>query len=291
MRNSLRRRLPRALLRCLATAGTAAVCGVCAGNVDAQTTPVEPLPYTGVLRVTGSAAGGTQQQNSFGTTDFFAYHRGHNDPAVVKAETRLQAEFSYGNAKKPGQSRVTSTEMAYLEALQSVALVSLRGDTTASHLKDWQPQSWIYGVASVYHHIAFGLDREQSYGVGLKRSLNSGWSFSADIRHIQQTFDGPADFTSWGLGLRESYSVSRFLGTAPNVRVVSFSESLEVVPAFASEDAVKARGIAAVSLPIVNRFSWDLSFGTDYLGNAAPGSKKWYWKATLVGLSYAFGAP
>lgn len=270
---------------------TVSIVALCESNAHAQAAAGDPPPYTGTIKITGSAAGGTQQQNTLGTTDFFAYHHGQHDPDALKAETRLQFDFAYGNAKKPGQSRVTSSAMAYFEALQMIALASLSGNAAATRPADWRPQSWLYAVGSLYHHLAFGLEREQAIGVGVRRSLDAGWSFGADIRYIKQTFDGQDDFSSWGVGLRESYAVSRTLGAAPSLRVLAFSQVFEVVPAFSSRDAVKARGVVNLSLPLVNRFAWDLSFGTDYLGNAAPGSKKWYWKATLAGLSYAFGAP
>jgi len=256
--------------------------------VAAQSSDSASRPLAINARVTGSAASGTQQQNAV-NLNLSAGNSSADDTKRGADATRGRFEFAYGNGKKPGQDRITTTEMFYGELVESVAITNgpLQKDAQGNDEQGRAPL-WLQGVASTYHHIAFGLDHERSFGIGLNYTAQSGFSASADFRHVRQSFAAQSDLSAWGVGLRQTYTFQKGISPAPDRRVVAIGESIEVVPLFNTADPVKARGLLSFTLPLVAGFTWETSFGIDYLSNADPGSKDLYWKFNVGGIGYSF---
>jgi hypothetical protein len=151
--------------------------------------------------------------------------------------------------------------------------------------------SWVYGIAAWYHHIAFDLDLQQAYGLGVARDGVDGipgLALAADIRHVEESFNSQSDFSSWAARVHQSYARSWVAGPGGATRVFVFAESFELMPMFSSADALQARSLVRFALPVTAALSVPISVGADYLGNASPGFKRLYWKST-IGVEWNFG--
>ena len=162
-------------------------------------------------------------------------------------------------------------------------------DPWAARPGDGGTRTWLYAIASGYHHIAFGLESETGVGLGISHDLSAipGLAVAVDLRHIKEIFDGQPSFSSWAVRIHETYSVTWMVGPPNAPRPIILAESVEIIPAFASSKALQARALARLSLPIVAGLTTDVAFGLDYMRNATPKAKPRYWKATL-GLGYQF---
>jgi hypothetical protein len=261
-----------------------------AGPVRAQAVAVPAdTSWDGSANLNVSAAQGTQSQSLLTVALAVAHNTGLT-PSELQAQSRVRAEFSYGMAQKPGQDSITTSEMAYGEVRQSFdarQLMSAFGGRVSPRASA-STDVWLYALASAYHHIAFGLDDEQAYGAGLACDvpLLSGLSVASDLRHIHERFVADYMFSGWAARLYESYTVSWILDPAEK-RIVTLTESVELIPAFASSGALQGRTLVVLSLPVVRRLNVNFTGGLDYMRNTPSGYTPRYWKTT-AGISYNF---
>jgi hypothetical protein len=286
-------------LRFVAVLSCALVAGfrteLCAQDQSAQTAATDARKG-GSVSVTGGASGGTAQQNSL-TVDAVAFVEPGLDPNGFHSIFNLHAQTNYTNAQKTGQSRIVTTDMRYLEGRESF---DLRRHPEGAHGQGASSPLWLYAVVSGYHHIAFGLNSEAAVGGGLSFAVPHvpGLAADADLRYIAERLDGGPDVDAMAMRLHESFShtwtqdqpaPSNCSCVQPPPRVVAtVGESFEIVPAFGHSDALQARFLVTLTIPVNNGFSFQTAFATDYLENAAPGYQPRYWKSS-VGINYAFG--
>ena len=251
-----------------------------------------PPPFGGSFTFSGSIAEGTQQSTTLGTAFFYSYSQGVKRDQL-QGNTRIRLEGTYNTGKKPGQDRVTSAELYYGELRQAVdarQFLSLFRGSLSARATD-ETRLWLYGVASAYHHIAFGLDLEQAYGIGLAYDFVSlpGLALAVDLRHIDEEFDGQESFSSWAMRLHMTHSTVRVIGAnESSSTTLILSESVEVIPPFESSEALQARAFVDVRIPLARGFQANLTLGGDYMQNAPPATKDTYWKSSL-GITYNFG--
>jgi hypothetical protein len=255
--------------------------------------PEDDSTWGGNANLNAQLQGGTQQQNSVSLFASSFQERGRT-PRELLLNLRERFDFGYGNAKKPGNERITTTEMLYGEARISADAHQLFSATRGSVLARDSAAgtgTWVYGIAAWYHHIAFDLHVQQAYGVGVARDHIGGipgLAIAVDVRHVQESFDSQPDFASWAARVHQSYSHSWVIGPAGATRVFLLGESLELIPMFKSAAAFQARSLVSIALPITGTLSVPIAFGSDYLGNASFGFKPLYWKTT-IGLQWTFG--
>jgi len=176
--------------------------------------------------------------------------------------------------------------MYYLEVRGATDLGELLG---AERRADEDSGVWAFGMSSVLHTIAFGLDTERVFGAGVSYDVRTvpGLSVSADLRYIDERFETQPNFSSWGMGLRQSYDTQWKVGTAPSERIFRFSEAVDIIPAFESNDALQMKAVVILAIPIVNNWAMPITYGSDYMRNVPPGFKPHYWKTTF-GVTYTF---
>jgi hypothetical protein len=254
--------------------------------------PENDTAWGGTSTLNGQFSGGTQQQNSISLFSTMFVERGRT-PEQLLINARARFEVGYGNAKKPEHDRITTTEMIYGEtrvAANARQLVSAFGGSTPLRT-DNTAHTWIYGIAAWYHHIAFDVDLQQAYGVGVSHDNLGGiahLAIAADLRHVQQHFGSQPDFSSWAVRVNQSYLYNWKVGKPGASRDFSFSETIEGTPMLASADATQARSLIKFGLPVTAALSVPISLSADYLGNASAGFKRIYWKTT-VGVEWTFG--
>jgi hypothetical protein len=262
------------------TAGTAAATRATAAA------PTDDSAWGGTINVNAQISGGTQQQNVL-TLFSTAFHEAGRTPSALHVNSRARFDLAYGNAKKSGQDRITTTEMRYGElrlAANARQLLSSLGGSVPNR-GSTNTRFWLYGIAAWYHHLAFDLDLQQAYGVGAAYDLPAvrGLAVAADVRRVHEQFATQPDFSSWALRVHQSYS------HVWSPRDVRFAESIELTPMFDSTEAFQARTLFRLVLPVAKSLSVPVAFGSDHVGNPSPGFKKHYWKST-IGVEFNFGS-
>jgi hypothetical protein len=133
--------------------------------------PADDSSWKGPSNLNAQLSAGTQPQNPvslFATT----FHGRGRTPDELLVNSRVRFDVGYGNAQKPGQDRITTTEMLYGETRVSADATQWRSafdgsisprETTAAS------GSWIDDIAAWYHHIAFDLSLQQAHGAGVAR--------------------------------------------------------------------------------------------------------------------------
>jgi hypothetical protein len=268
----------RHLTRCFGIAGAAAIVAVIpSGNAFAQGASGAPPVTRGAVSINVASSNGTQRQNSVTSLITVSNEAGRGTGALHRL-LKLRGDVGYGTAQKAEQPKITTNELFYGELQYAL-------DVTAG-----DRDNWVYGIASAYHHLAFGLRVEQAYGAGITYDVNAvpGLVVGADLRHIDERFNVGPDFSSWAARVNETYSHIWTQGTGAAARNFVFTEAVEVTPAFKSSRALQGRLFTTVALPLTTRFSVPVTYGVDELRNAAPGYKPRYSKLT-IGLSYSFG--
>jgi hypothetical protein len=147
-----------------------------------------------------------------------------------------------------------------------------------------------YGIASGYHHIAFDLKLQKSYGAGLSIAVPalSQLAVSGDVRHIDQAFGSVPPFASWAGRVHQSLSHRWTVGT--NKLPFTVGETVEVILPFETAQALQTHAGVEFIIPVVKSLSIPLVYATDYVRNAPPGFRPRYWKSS-VQIRYAFGNP
>jgi hypothetical protein len=236
---------------------------------------------TGSINISFSAAGGTQSRRDVsGQIDL-----GFKGGTDVPRQTRVRFEGAYGTAQKPDQAKVVATDWYYGELRHSVDARRLfGGDNQTTDL-------YLYGVASAFHQLAFDLELEQAYGVGLMYDVRQvpGLAVSADLRYIHEQFGAQDDFSSWAIRMHQSYSHTWTVAAGtPGERIFTFGQSVEITPAFESADALQMRTGLSFGIPLVSNWSMPIAFGSEYMRNVSDRFKRHYWK-TSIGVTYTFG--
>jgi hypothetical protein len=250
----------------------------------------QAMAWGGAANGNFSLSGGTQQQNVMSVL-FVAFVDAGRTPDKLHTNARVRADLAYGNAKKQDEPRIKTNEMLYGELRVSADAKQLVGSFRGSiPQRADTTRFWLYSVASVYHHVAFGLTSEQAYGVGVAYDVRAlpGLAVALDVRHINEHFGGGERFTSWALRFQQSYSKTWPVGPPEAVRTFLLAESVELTPAFRSVNALQARTLVTFALPLSDRLAVPITFGSDYLRNAALNSKPHYWKTT-IGVAYTYG--
>ena len=260
---------------------------VCSSALASAQVVDSGVKFVGAVNAGVNASGGTQRKNDVSGQFDLAIDDGTTS-TDVRRQVRVRAEGLYGTSQAPGKDKTVGSEMYYLEVRGAVDLGEVLG---SSRQPDADSGVWLYAIGSVLHTIAFDLDAQRAFGVGVAYDVRSapGLSVSADLRHIREQFKTQEEFSSWALGLRQSYSRSWVVGTAAASRTFVFSQAIEAVPAFESRDALQMKGIVSLALPIVTGWSMPITYGVDYMRNTPPGFKRRFWKTTFS-LNYAFGS-
>ena len=253
---------------------------MCTGPVRAQAAADDAPLTRGLVTVNASTSDGTQRANAVNGLLAASYESGRGAASVDRI-LKVRGDFRYGDATKPGQATFTTSEMLYGEMQYDVKVA---------------PGTWLYGIASGYHHITFGLKLEQAYGAGAAYDVPavSGLEVGADIRHITERFDGDVEYSSVAARVNETYSHAWKIGSGTDARAYLFTEAVEVVPAFQSSDttsaseALQARAMVTLQLPLTASLSVPVGFAMDYLRNVPAVNKARYWQST-VGVSFTFG--
>jgi len=258
------------------------VCLGLAADAAAQTSSSQ-LKLTGSINAGVNASGGTQsKQDVSGSFDLAI--DGGTTGAKVRRQARIRTEGLYGTSQVAGKAKTVGAEMYFIEARPAADLGELLG---AQREPDGDSGIWMYGLASVLHTIAFDLDMERAVGAGISCDIGDV-SVSADIRHLREQFNTQPEFSSWALGLHQSYSRPWTVGTGANSRTFSLSESLDVVPAFESREALQAKVVVILAIPIIKNWTMPITYGSDYMRNVPPAFKQRFWKTTFS-LNYSFG--
>jgi hypothetical protein len=267
---------------------------VSVGGSRQPETPPAPLPatavWTGSLAIDGFAAGGTQRQTVIGSKVYVSHESGI-PPERLHWVALLRGELAYATARKADQPQITTGEMLFGELKASFdagQLVSAIRGRTKPRAPSGETRLWLYATVSGYHHIAFGLRSEEAYGVGIAVIPVPNLELAADLRYIDESFDGGARFESLALRLYEGYSIKWLVGPEGAKRPLVIAQSVELVPAFSSGEAIQVRSNVSVILQFLPRLRVAGSLGSDVMRNAPEDFKKHYWKTTF-GLSYTFG--
>jgi hypothetical protein len=235
-----------------------------------------------------SLSGGTQSQNVIGATAVVTI-AGRMPTDTAKWLLRVRGEDSYTTAQKPGQARVTAVDMRYLEFRPEVRLRNTaRAATDSTPAGGWTVST--YGIASGYHHIAFDLKLQKSYGAGLSIAVPalSQLAVSGDVRHIDQAFGSVPPFSSWAGRVHQSLSHRWTVGM--NKLPFTVGETVEVILPFETAQALQTHAGVEFIIPVVKSLSIPLVYATDYVRNAPPGFRPRYWKSS-VQIRSAFGNP
>lgn len=258
---------------------------------QASTTSSQPPSDSrlgGTVGATAFASGGTQRQNSLGFNGAFFFEPGLQ-PNTVHAIFRARGESTYNTSQKPGQDKTVTVDVRYIEGLQAFDLVKHPEGAGAANAV---PPRWVYGVASGYHHAAFGLDSEAAFGGGIEVTVPHapGLIASADLRYIAERFAAAPELNAAAARLRETYTYKWTTHDGNAQRTVAvIAEAFEVTPAFGHADALQSRFYTNLTVPLIRGFNLAATYGIDYLRNAAPEHKPRFWKTTY-GVNYAFGS-
>jgi len=250
---------------------------VCAAAAQAPSTQSSWL-----LNATFGAAtsGGSQDQLSVnGTLNASLTFGARKDQP--RSVLQFRGEATHATGKKLDQPTIVTVDNSLLEIRDTVALSNRLA---------------IFGLASRFHQIAFDLDSQYSYAVGVHYDIphSTGFAIDSDLRHESQDFVHQPDFASWALRFHESYSHSWILdpGTpcSCTFRALAVAQTFEIIPAFEAKAALQRRVSASIALPVTTRVGVTIAGGNDYFRNVSPTFSPNYWKLTCS-ITYSAAGP